>query len=83
LNALNLTKIATAVALTLAPLPVYAQSGAAPLGGDVRAAATLESPNALEGEGTPVLLGIILIVLFAMVAVADSGDDVDNTPASP
>ena len=73
----NFTKIAVAAALVFAPTVAAAQSAV-----PARASAELQAPSALEGDSTPVILGLILVVLFGMIAVSDN-DNEPNNPTSP
>lgn len=73
----NLTKIAVAAALIAAPTMAAAQSAV-----PARASADLQAASALEGDSTPVILGLILVVIFAMIAVSDN-DNEPNNPTSP
>ena len=72
----NLIKITVAAAIVATPTAAAAQSAL-----PARASADLQAPNALEGDSTPVILGLILVVLLGMIAVSD--DDEPNNPTSP
>ena len=72
----NLTKLAVAAAIIVAPTAAAAQSAL-----PARASAEMQSPNALDGDSTPVILGLILVVLLGMIVVSD--DDEPNNPQPP
>lgn len=72
-----------AASMAVAPAVAYAAPTVAPAqAANVRASAGTDGASQLAGEGTPVLLGLILVVLLAMIAVS-GGDGPDNTPVSP
>lgn len=77
----KLMAASVAASMAIAPAAVHAAPAATPAT-DGRASADMGGANALAGEGTPVFLGLILVVLLAMVAVS-GGDEPDNTPTSP
>ena len=69
----NLTKLAVAAAIVAAPTAAAAQTALPD-----RAAAEMQASNALEGDSTAVILGLILVVLLGMIVVSD--DDEPNNP---
>ena len=74
---------AVAASMAVAPAAAYAAPNAAPAqAANVRASAGMDDASELAGAGTPVFLGLILVILLAMVAVS-GGDGPDNTPVSP
>ena len=80
----KLTSVAAAAALALAPTVAAAQQSMSDAqGSQVRASASLSDANSFSGSTTPVFLGLILVVLFGIVAISDNGDEPDNTPVSP
>ena len=77
----KLMTMVAAAALAVAPTAAQA---AAPLSiahsSEARAAAGMESANALRGGNAPVFIGLILVVLFLAIVTADGRDEPSNSP---